>query len=54
MLWVQEDDSVKWEDRVLEYGKERGERRMRGLEQARRECMETILSWPSHGRSSEE
>ena len=29
---------VKWEDRVLEYVKERGERRMRGLESARREC----------------
>ncbi len=27
-----------WGDRVLEYVRERGERRMRGLEHARREC----------------
>ncbi len=29
---------MKWGDRVLEYVRERGERRMRGLENARREC----------------
>ncbi len=29
---------VKWGNRVLEYVRERGERRMRGLEHARREC----------------
>ncbi len=29
---------VKWQDRVLEYVRERGERRMRRLEHARREC----------------
>ena len=29
---------VKWEDRVLQYVRERRERRMRGLEHARREC----------------
>ena len=29
---------VKWEERVLEYVREKGERRMRGLEHARREC----------------
>ncbi len=29
---------VKWGDRVLECVRERGERRMRGLEHARREC----------------
>ncbi len=29
---------VKWEDRALEYVRERGERRMRRLEHARRDC----------------
>ncbi len=29
---------VKWGDRVLEYVRQRGERRMRGLEHASREC----------------
>ncbi len=29
---------VNWGDRVLEYVRERGERRMRGLEHVRREC----------------
>ena len=29
---------VRWEDRVLEYLRERGERSVRGLEHARREC----------------
>ncbi len=29
---------VRWEDRVVEYVRERGERRMRGVEHARREC----------------
>ncbi len=30
--------SVKWGDRVLEHVRKRGERRVRGLEHARREC----------------
>ena len=29
---------VKWEDRVIEYVNERGEGRIRGLENAREEC----------------
>ncbi len=32
--------SVKQADRVLEYVRERVERRMRGLQHARRECMD--------------
>jgi len=30
---------VKWEDRLLEYMRERGDRRLRGIEGARMECM---------------
>ncbi len=31
---------VKWRDRVQEYVRERGERSLRNLEQARRECQD--------------
>jgi len=31
---------VKWEDRLLEYVRERGNRRLRGIEGARIECMD--------------
>ena len=30
---------VRWDDRVLEYVRERGDRRVRSMQQARRECM---------------
>ena len=31
---------VRWDDRVLEYVRERGDRRVRSMQQARRECMD--------------
>ncbi len=47
---------VKWGNRVLEYVRERGERRMRGFEHARREYKDRnkwrLLSWPSLDRGS--
>ncbi len=47
---------VRWEDRVVEYVRERGERGMRGVEHTRRECKDkikwTLLSWPSPEGSS--
>ena len=41
---------VKWEDRLLEYVREREDRRLRGIEGARIECMDRskwrLLPWP--------
>ncbi len=47
---------VKWGNRVPGYERERGERRMKRLEKARRECKDRnkwrLLSWPYHNRGS--
>ncbi len=44
--------AVKWRDRVQEYVRERGEGSLRNLEQARRECQDRELLWPSPSGSS--
>ena len=41
--WVQEE----WEDSVLKYVRETREEKLNGLEHARRECKETLLTWLS-------
>jgi len=37
---VRERSPGKWEDRLLEYVRERGDKRLRGIESARVECMD--------------
>lgn len=53
---VMRQSPVKYQNRVLEYVRGGGERRMAGLEHVMRECKnrntETFLSWPSLERNS--